>query len=478
MPRSLGKGWFPAVAAALLMAPGIAQAGDGAAAGWRTLAHADLEAAYDLVAGSHPGAVEVIGDEAFSGRLERAKDMADERLERVGSYAGYAAVLNEFASALGDEHIWTNQKPGVLQYRWAGLVMGRQGSDWVVAVPDASAPSLKGAVLRDCDAVPADEFAASRLAFHVSRPIQAQLASKAPFLLIDDGNPFASLPGRCSFTTAEGVTTVDLEWRDVSRRDLVAALGKAPGPGSAGFGVRRTGDVWWFGIERFSGDAGKVVDEVEAQREQWRGAPAIVVDLRGNGGGDSAYGARLARLIYGDAAVDQAPAGQDACAKLWRASGGNIEAMKATAKDSQARRELIAALEAAIAAGQPFDEPVPHCPPRTGPQAASPAVPLYVGTVILLTDRACFSSCLLTTRLFRSLGAVHAGEETNAATRYMEVREIDLPSGLSTFSTLQAVLIGGDSDIGPFAPAHVYNGDPGDQGALDAWIARLAAASR
>ena len=76
-------------------------------------------------------------------------------------------------------------------------------------------------------------------------------------------------------------------------------------------------------------------------------------------------------------------------------------------------------------------------------------------------------------RDLRALGALHVGEATNAATRYMEVREIALPSGLSTFSTLQKVMIGEDADIGPFAPHHVFPGSMGDTPALEAWIAQF-----
>ena len=90
-----------------------------------------------------------------------------------------------------------------------------------------------------------------------------------------------------------------------------------------------------------------------------------------------------------------------------------------------------------------------------------------------MTDHACFSSCLLMVRDFRALGALHVGEATNVSTRYMEVREIELPSGLSTFSTLQKVVIGEDADIGPFVPERVFPGAMADTAALEGWIAGL-----
>src|SRR5207253_4686244 len=79
--------------------------------------------------------------------------------------------------------------------------------------------------------------------------------------------------------------------------------------------------------------------------------------------------------------------------------------------------------------------------------------------LVLLTDSACFSSCLEMTDEFRKLGAIQMGQATNAATHYMEVREIKLPSGLSYFSTLQKVALDAPPRVGPFQPDYVYDGD-------------------
>jgi hypothetical protein len=92
----------------------------------------------------------------------------------------------------------------------------------------------------------------------------------------------------------------------------------------------------------------------------------------------------------------------------------------------------------------------------------------------MLTDHSCFSSCLLLTDDFRRLGAVQVGEGTNAATRYMERRDIWLPSQISSFSTLQKVALGAPPSIGPFEPARRFEGDISDTAALEAWIGSMA----
>ena len=68
------------------------------------------------------------------------------------------------------------------------------------------------------------------------------------------------------------------------------------------------------------------------------------------------------------------------------------------------------------------------------------------------------------------LGVLHVGQTTDACTDYTEVREELLPSGMSWFSTLQAVAMEMPAELGPFAPAVPYDGDLRDTAALEQWI--------
>jgi hypothetical protein len=139
-----------------------------------------------------------------------------------------------------------------------------------------------------------------------------------------------------------------------------------------------------------------------------------------------------------------------------------------------------AAAAAAKAKGAAFTGPA-RCAggtPVKRPVAAVPAPSDYRGRLILLTDNSCFSSCLIVTDDFRRLGALHVGETTDANTHYMEVREERLPSGLSMFSTLQAVDPSAPMQIGPFAPEVPYDGSIADTAALERWIAALAVRRR
>ena len=280
------------------------------------------------------------------------------------------------------------------------------------------------------------------------------------------------------FETADGRVETEMNWRPVDTPRLGAALNAGQPAARAGFGARPVGDGWWIAIERLSDEAAAVVQEMEDRQAEWRNSPALVIDLRGNGGGDSRHGRRLANLIYGADHTAARLRHGSACAALWRASPGNaahVRAFAATTQtpDAAAYYEALAfAIDEAVADGRPFDEPIPECA-SADPVAGPAPEPAYAGRVVIVTDHACFSSCLLMVRDFRALGALHVGEATNAATRYMEVREIELPSGLSTFSTLQKVVIGEDADIGPFVPERIFSGAMADSAALEGWIAGL-----
>jgi len=64
---------------------------------------------------------------------------------------------------------------------------------------------------------------------------------------------------------------------------------------------------------------------------------------------------------------------------------------------------------------------------------------------------------------------------TDSNTNYMEVREIVLPSDLSTFSTLQKIDFTQPFRIGPFEPHRAYDGDIADTAALEAWVTQVRA---
>lgn len=464
---------------------------------WSPITTQDAEAAYRLLRDNHPGAAPELHDLAFQQRLNSAHILALNRAHAVTSYQGYVAVLAGFATDMGDRHIWSRPAFVVSFPRWAGIIVSKRGDAWIVSDTDEPQSGLLGASLVGCDGEDVQDLARKNLGgFRADWSVGAQQTQSAPWLLVDEGNPFITRPKACVFEHNSQRRTVTLDWTRVKRENLVPRLKKAVGAGASGYGVRRVGGGYWIALQDLSsGMAGEVVKAVDEQKDLLRNVPFVVLDLRGNGGGSSEVGRQIAVSLLGSAAVD-ARLGPETETETdcggpdgaWRVSEDNIHnlefllqtAMEGKPEAKKILQEVLREARAALAASKTFSGSIacPVAPPRPAMTSQPPS--LMKGRLILLTDNLCFSSCLVVTDDFRKLGAFHIGQTTDAATHFNEVREQYLPSGYSLFSTLQSVFDpGGESQFGPFQPTLTYNGDIADTAALEAWVVgTVVAASR
>jgi hypothetical protein len=450
---------------------------------WKPITTGDVNAAYQLLRDNHPGAATEAHDPGFIRRLDEAHAQALERARNVNSYQGYLAVLAGFATAMGDKHIWSRPTFVVNLPRWPGMIISKRGNAWIVSDTEPAQSALLGASLLTCDGQKVEDLARQNLGgFRAVWTVGAQQTQAAPWLLVDEGNPFIHRPQECVFEQAGKNQTVRLAWDRVKRENLQPRLKKAIGTGAAGFGVRKVGDGYWIALQDLVSDrALAVVKSVEEQKAALRAGSFVVLDVRGNGGGSSILGEKIAASLLGDETVKARLGMTDedcSSEEIFRATKGNLAQMEFlrtvpfVTEGSPEQKKLmddeIARIRAAMAKGQSFSGSL-DCKAATRPAATQSAPTLMKGKLILLTDNACFSSCLAVTDYFRTLGALHVGQTTDAATWYVDVREQYLPSGYSMFSTLQA--ISGDSkEVGPFEPTLVYNGDIADTAALEQWI--------
>lgn len=457
---------------------------------WGPVTVQDVEAAYRLLRDNHPGAAPELHDLAFQNRLKLAHELALKRARTVTSYQGYCAVLAGFATAMGDKHIWSRPTFVVNIPSWPNFIVSKRGDAWIVSDADPAQSALIGASLISCDGEDVQELARKNLGgFRVDWTVGAQEIQSAPWLLVDEGNPFIRRPKACILEQNGRRQTVTLDWVRIKRDTLLPRLQKAIGAGAAGFGVRRVGEGYWIALQDLvSAQSRDVVKSVEEQETELRGATFVVLDLRGNHGGSSLIGRQIAASLLGSAAVDGrlGPVLEPNCSGpdgAWRASDGNIknlEFLQTAPFVTQGGPEIKKVLEtnlrdarAARAQGKDFSASI-NCPVPPPGRAATQPSSLMKGRLIVLTDNICFSSCLAVTDDFRTLGAFHIGQTTDAATHFVDVREQYLPSGYSLFSTLQSVDPNSSVQVGPFQPALTYNGDIADTAALETWVIKNA----
>ena len=468
--------------------PAVTQAASRSAAFWRASALEDVEAAYRMLRDDHPGAAPEVGDRQFQTTLEEAHARAAREASQVDSFAGYAAVLARFANAFGDKHVRSRPVLEVARPEWAGLIVSRRGSHWIVADAEQGSPvgTLLDAELLSCDGRTPDDWGEQILGhYRADWSIDAQRIQTAPWLLISDGNPFVPRPSSCVFAQpGRAERPVELDWRHVSRSILAARMDKVSLFGAAGFGVRKAGSGYWIALQELTENAVPVEAEVKARAAEIRRAPFVVLDLRGDGGGSSMFGDEIAGAILGDGYV-KAVVGEpvaDCGAEVIRVSEDNLRQLQMYHDVLGPKRgpefiktfdDLLNRAKSARAAGRGFTGPL-TCPQKAKPPRPAPA---YRGTLFVLTDGVCFSSCLDVVSNWRELGAIQLGQTTDADTHYTEVRDDLMPSGLSTFSTMMGVDMSSPAREGPFVPSEIYEGDIRDTTAVEAWVVRVAGAA-
>lgn len=455
---------------------------------WARMAEDDLKAARAFIKETHPGAVRAHGDAVFQGQLRSGYDAALAMAKTASSFGGYRAALQRFAAAFDDPHLATQSWVQPDHY-WPGFLVSSRRGGWKVAVAGPEGPKA-GAELVGCDGKYPDALAAAALApFTHLWNVAAQRMRMSSSLLLDSGNPHRQMPQSCDFRNADGkVETHRLNWRRIGSADLAKQFDKLGPFVSQEVALRPFAGGWWIRLGSLGQAALPVMKEVEARQAELRAAPFIVVDLRGNDGGASFISDRIAEVIYGTGRVDAAVIPKGAAEPqqvIWRASPTTLKTAEAYAEravriggpDHPLARGMAAqrdAVKAALAAGKPL--------------AGAPAV-IDVNAaarkrdrvgrpprVILVTDRICFSSCLIAARLFRDLGAAHVGQETSANTHYSNAITRELPSGLSTFQSLQAVWTYVPRQLGPYPPAIPFQVDLADDKAVEAEVGKLLAA--
>jgi hypothetical protein len=472
-------------AAALLAASSEASAQSEA---WSRMAEDDLRAAHAFIEETHPGAVAARGDATFLQQLRAGLAEARAMARSARTFGGYRAALERFAAAFDDPHIATASwvQPDRL---WPGfLISSRRGGWKVVGGGEADTPET-GAELISCDGKSPDSLAAERLGpFTPAWAVSAQRIKTSTSLLLDGGNPHQPRLQACDFRSPDGRTaTHRLNWRRIGSGDLARQFVKLGPSASEEVALRPFEGGWWIRLGTLSAAALPLMKQVEERQSELRAAPFLVVDLRGNGGGASFISDRIAEVIYGAGRVDAAvyPKGATEPQKVvWRASPTTLSTAEAYVE--RARRIATAdhplalgmtaqrdSIKAALEAGRPLAE----APAAIGADAAERKRDRVrrPPRVILVTDRICFSSCLQAARLFRDLRATHVGQETNANTHYSNVITTDLPSGLSSFTSLQAYSTYVPRQLGPYTPTIAFRSDLADDRAVEEEVRKLIA---
>lgn len=468
-----------------------------APADWGAALAQDAQAFHDVIVDSHPGPVDP-ENPGFTAHLEAGLALALDRARTADSYETWYFALQDYAASFNDGHlalkdwagmghVWTAHWPGFL----TGLRTGPDGERHEVVFSRDPAAPPEGAVLVGCDGRPAGALAAEVIGRGAGRwSLPSRRAIYAATLFVDQHNPWVRRAEQCEFRVGTETRPYRLTWRELpdAVRDEGFAAARSP-RFTAPIELRPWSGGQWIGLGGFNGDPASadgvaltaLQAAVEARADEIREAPAVVFDLRGNGGGSSAWINALATTLWGEAEVTaRSP---EAEAVDWRTSEKNLATIEEYKVLMGSNPEVLAwlttvadGLRAARAEGRPLwrnaeaAEETPAAPPA-GPS------PMKARTWVL-TDSGCASACLDAVDLLKALGATQVGQETSGDTAYMEVRDEPLPGGRVVARVPMKVYRGrprGDNET--HVPVHAWTGALADTAGIEAWLAGLDAAA-
>jgi hypothetical protein len=463
---------------------------------WSDVLIADARAYHAEQTTNHPGPHNT-NDPLFKDRLDSALNKALERANSVGTPGGYMFAMREMVASFNDGHMYIgfNDKLDVTG-EWPGFVAAYSDGNFIVryASTDGKSGLEKPAVgerIVECDGRSPQQLLAELVApWRGGWSLEANRERQGWRVFHDYGNPWVKRPVSCRFEGAGKSRDIMLVWspQPANFLDLVTsgnASSRAP------IELRDFSEGIWISAGTFDDSANSpaektlpaLVETVKARQADIRAAPALVLDLRGNSGGSSDWGAQMARIFWGAAMTDSASLALGSDVRVdWRATPNNLAAVNSFCRPMVAGTQgasaeaiawcqsIMSGLNTTIASGHPlWREPYE---PKAHTSALSPNFAARRQPTYLLVDSACGSACLDTVDLWTALGAIPVGRTTNADSDYMEVRSAPLPSGYGEFSVPMKVYSGRKRGSGvPVEPVRRYPGSIGDTAAVERWIA-------
>jgi hypothetical protein len=452
---------------------------------WAALAERDLAAIHDIIRDNHPGPVDPENPH-YRDWLEDGLVRAGTEAKAARSYSDYVRALRRYTNGFQDAHLVIDPFFVPRASDWTGFVVGA-GPDGRAEVLAAEADSgvKVGDRIESCDGQSFDALMKARTDpyFWNSAIPQGRLNWVSEMFVANPDEHGSRLVG-CRFSSG----TVKLNWRAAPTEELNQKLLAAAGGGTDAdqdFDLKEVGGIWFVRLPRFwfksDDDQNKLnalVEALKAKAPELRRS-VVVFDVRGNGGGNSLWGYRLAVALWGEDWANRIEASFDNSHDL-RVSPANMrkvsEIVEAVKRQNDADalpywNKVQGAMRAASAAGRKLAH-IDMAP--TPPSQRAPPNPV-TGRVFLLTDPACGSACLDFADLVLHLpDTVQIGGPTFADAVYIDINELTLPSGLTNIRYGMKVMrhrVRANNQW--YEPRYRWPGGPMTDAALAAWVRSL-----
>jgi len=463
----------------LAIASGVTAA---AADPWAELAEGDVRAMHDALATNHPGPVDP-QNPGYRDWLESGLKLSVQRAHEAQSLQDYERTLTFYANGFNDNHVAVSFHNAPRFDQWPGFVVGSVDGGVGVVYAEAGAGVAPGAKLLSCDGLDTDALLKARTDPYFWRTAVPHQRFERAFHLFYQAadDPQATLK-TCVFSSGP----VALKWQRFPDSRFQDILAKARGVATRPPSLRQIDGVWIVSIPTFGYQTDEevtqirgVIAAIEKNAPELRKS-TVVFDVRGNGGGNSAWGNAIVKAFWGEAWEQRAEARSGGFVVDWRASPHNLAAVVAAEQqmgkaglDTAQLQPIIAAIGKALREGKPLARVVDPSP------KIDPAAPLdpVTGRVYFLADGACSSACLDFADLMHELpGVTPIGLPTGADTNYIDLAFVELPSGLARFGYGMKVYrdrVRG-SNVWYEPKVRWPGGDMSDDAAIVRWIKSLS----
>lgn len=450
---------------------------------WSKAAGQDLIAIHQTILDNSP-ATRLPQTANFKRWFEPGYKLALSKVNLVRNYNDYVYLMTYYVNGLHTPYFYLNflQKPDQRTVKWPGFVMDWDGKSFKVAIAEQGAKTPpKSAILISCDGMNANDLFMHNIAPFMSKDphYKAYWSTEAPYLFIDQDNPFIQMPKQCEFAYLKNGLTYRkryaMNWQTYpgTAVDLSSKIAKSIPVNMriqpfaiTPFAINSV----WISLPSFAGHIDQL-GQIAKSMMQYRNNNMIVFDLRGNGGDEFADSVLIIAALYD---VDYLATLEPffdlniPFTLIWRVSAANVDYVSktdmGTAAKIQAAKDKHQAL---VQIKQPaYINRVPARQTIINPVKAK---------VILLTDSNCAGACWLFVRTLHEIPFVtQVGDLTGIMDKYSEPRLIAIrPDVVGIYIPMGAFQQPIAHFGRPFIPDRVYRGDLSDTQALQTWLVDL-----
>lgn len=452
---------------------------------WKALTINDLSVVRQLIVTSHPGALDS-SNKAFTDWVERGYLEAVQLSERVDSRKDSQSVLNFYIAGFKDGHVGLSHNNSG-NSSWAGFVLGMQGQSFVVKhvaknwpVP---LPPIDSKVI-SCDNKSVREILEAEISPYIDRRLNltSTWLHLAKQLTVDDTNyPVLArvFSKSCLVVLPNGEKqSFALLWQE-DRGQLEAFLHQPQPPQTL---KNLGGGRYWIHVSNFMPSAAenasldKMLDVVKSLND----ANLVVLDTRGNRGGNSLVGAEILSALLGSQLVKSLDESSRAYA-MWRVSPFALSTLNKAlttmdsdyGKNSEAYKfvfGLTRSMEVALRGKKDWlRQPSTSSVDQEGARGVNAQG--FKGKLALVTDSFCASACLDFADVVLAVpGVVHLGLPTSADTLYIDIGSQTLPSGAQFWLPLKVWRGRTRGNNQSYDPQFVFDGDINDTAAVQKWV--------